>query len=74
MLENARGKRAAKNVDLLVANDVSARGRRLRVRHNAAVLIDAAAETELPLMSKRALADRIWDRVARAAVAATRRC
>ena len=63
VLENARAKRAAKNVDLLVANDVSRPDRGFASDHNAAVLIDAEAETELPLMSKRALADRIWDRV-----------
>jgi phosphopantothenoylcysteine decarboxylase/phosphopantothenate--cysteine ligase len=62
LLENARGKRAAKNADLLVANDVSRAGSGFASEQNAAVLIDAEAETELPLMSKRALADRIWDR------------
>jgi phosphopantothenoylcysteine synthetase/decarboxylase len=32
---------------------------------NAAVLIDAEGrETEIPLMSKRELAERIWDAVA----------
>jgi len=62
VLENARAKRTGKNVDLLVANDVSP-GRGFASEDNAAVLIDAEAETELPLMSKRALADRIWDRV-----------
>jgi phosphopantothenoylcysteine decarboxylase / phosphopantothenate---cysteine ligase len=63
VLENARAKRAAKNADLLVANDVSRPDSGFASEHNAAVLIDAEAETELPLMSKRALADRIWDRV-----------
>jgi phosphopantothenoylcysteine decarboxylase/phosphopantothenate--cysteine ligase len=63
VLENARAKRTAKNVDLLVANDVSQPGRGFASEQNAAVLIDAEGETELPLMSKRALADRIWDRV-----------
>ena len=63
VLENARAKRAAKNADLLVANDVSRADSGFASEHNAAVLIDAEAETELPLMSKRALADRIWDRV-----------
>ncbi|HEU0107965.1 MAG TPA: bifunctional phosphopantothenoylcysteine decarboxylase/phosphopantothenate--cysteine ligase CoaBC, partial [Vicinamibacteria bacterium] len=63
VLENARAKRAAKNADLLVANDVSRPDSGFASDHNAAVLIDAEAETELPLMSKRALADRIWDRV-----------
>jgi phosphopantothenoylcysteine decarboxylase / phosphopantothenate---cysteine ligase len=62
VLENARAKRTAKNVDLLVANDVSRSGHGFASEDNAAVLIDAEAETELPLMSKRSLADRIWDR------------
>jgi len=63
VLENARAKRTAKNADLVVANDVSRSGSGFASEQNAAVLIDAEGETELPLMSKRALADRIWDRV-----------
>jgi len=63
VLENARAKRTAKNADLLVANDVSRSGSGFASEQNAAVLIDAEGETELPLMSKRDLADRIWDRV-----------
>ena len=63
LLEHARRKRKDKRVDLLVANDVSAAGAGFAADDNAAVLIDDAAETPLPLMGKRALADRIWDRV-----------
>jgi phosphopantothenoylcysteine decarboxylase / phosphopantothenate---cysteine ligase len=63
LLEHARRKRKDKRVDLLVANDVSAAGAGFAADDNAAVLIDDGAETPLPLMSKRALADRIWDRV-----------
>lgn len=63
LLENARRKRAEKQVDLIVANDVS-NGAGFASEKNAAVLIDARGETELPLMSKRELAERIWDRVA----------
>jgi len=63
LLENARAKRVAKNADLLVANDVSRSDGGFASDHNAAVFIDSEAETELPLLSKRALADRIWDRV-----------
>jgi DNA polymerase len=58
VLENARAKRTAKNADLLVANDVSRPDSGFASDDNAAVLIDSEAETELPLMSKRALADR----------------
>jgi len=63
LLENARKKRAEKRVDLMVANDVSRDGAGFASDRNAAVLIDAKGETELPLMSKRELAERIWDRV-----------
>lgn len=63
VLENARKKRRAKNVDLLVANDVSREGCGFAAETNAAVLIDDQTELELPVMSKRALADCIWDRV-----------
>lgn len=64
LLESARRKRAEKRVDLMVANDVSRDGAGFASDKNAAVLIDAKGETELPLMSKRELAERIWDRVA----------
>ena len=63
LLENARKKRVDKRVDLIVANDVS-NGAGFASEKNAAVLIDAGGETELPLMSKHELAERIWDRVA----------
>ena len=63
LLESARKKRAEKRVDLMVANDVSRDGAGFASESNAAVLIDAGGETELPLMSKRELAERIWDRV-----------
>jgi phosphopantothenoylcysteine decarboxylase/phosphopantothenate--cysteine ligase len=64
VVENARQKRAAKNVDLMVANDVSRKGSGFDADVNAAVLIDDEGEIEVPLMSKRELAERIWDRVA----------
>jgi len=64
LLESARKKRTEKRVDLMVANDVSRNGAGFASDKNAAVLIDAKGETELPLMSKRELAERIWDRVA----------
>ena len=64
VLEHAREKRRLKNVDLLVANKVGIDGAGFAADTNAAVLIDARGETEVPLTSKRALAERIWDRVA----------
>lgn len=64
LLEGARRKRTEKHIDLVVANDVSGNGAGFASEKNAAVLIDGKGETELPLMSKRELAERIWDRVA----------
>jgi phosphopantothenoylcysteine decarboxylase / phosphopantothenate---cysteine ligase len=65
LLENARKKRATKRMDLIVANQVGRPGVGFDVETNAAVLIDAAGgEVAVPKVSKRELADRIWDRVA----------
>jgi phosphopantothenoylcysteine decarboxylase / phosphopantothenate---cysteine ligase len=64
LLENARRKRIAKKMDLIVANDVSRPDAGFDAETNAAVLVDAAGETDVPLSSKRELAERIWDRVA----------
>lgn len=65
VLENARKKRGAKAMDLIVANDVGRAGVGFDVETNAAVLIDAAGgEVEVPVVGKRELAERIWDRVA----------
>jgi phosphopantothenoylcysteine decarboxylase/phosphopantothenate--cysteine ligase len=64
LLANARRKRAEKNLDLIVANDVSSEGTGFGGDANAAVLIDASGrEVEVPLVSKQELAERIWDRV-----------
>jgi phosphopantothenoylcysteine decarboxylase/phosphopantothenate--cysteine ligase len=64
VVENARRKRAEKRLDLIVANDVSADGAGFASERNAATLIDELGEVEVPLLSKRELAERIWDRVA----------
>jgi phosphopantothenoylcysteine decarboxylase / phosphopantothenate---cysteine ligase len=61
--ENARAKLADKRLDLIVANDVTREGAGFAGETNAALLIDAAGEVEVPLTSKRDLAERIWDRV-----------
>ena len=64
MLENARGKLERKNADLIVANDVSRSDAGFGVDTNAVTLITRADVRSLPLMSKRATADGILDRVA----------
>src|SRR4051812_45242093 len=59
----ARQKLAAKGIDLIVANDVSRHDAGFDVETNAAWLLAADGETELPLQLKSELAGKILDRV-----------
>ncbi len=62
LLENARKKLHRKNLDLVVANDVTQEGSGFDVDTNAVTLLDRdGAVTPLPVMSKDAVADRICD-------------
>ncbi|MBX3028086.1 bifunctional phosphopantothenoylcysteine decarboxylase/phosphopantothenate--cysteine ligase CoaBC [bacterium] len=61
---NAERKLAAKGLDLIVANDVSAPNVGFEVDTNAVTLIDAGGRRAVPLASKDEVADRILDRVA----------
>ena len=63
--EHAAAKLAAKRVDLMVANDVSADDSGFEVDTNRALVLDAAGGVEaLPLLSKDALAEWLVDRIA----------
>lgn len=65
VLENAAQKLDAKGLDLIVANDISRSDIGFASDHNECVLIDRSGSVEsLPLLSKRAVADRILDRLA----------
>jgi phosphopantothenoylcysteine decarboxylase/phosphopantothenate--cysteine ligase len=64
-VERARGKLHRKGADLIVLNDVSDPEIGFESERNAVTLITAAGETELPLDSKDAIAERILDEVAR---------
>jgi phosphopantothenoylcysteine decarboxylase/phosphopantothenate--cysteine ligase len=64
VVEHATTKLAAKNVDLMVGNDVAALDSGFEVDTNRAVLLDSTGRvTELPLLSKDALAGIILDHV-----------
>jgi phosphopantothenoylcysteine decarboxylase/phosphopantothenate--cysteine ligase len=66
-LERAAAKLASKGLDLLVANDVAEAGSGFGTDTNRVTILDAAGgRDELPLLSKREVADRILDRVAAA--------
>jgi phosphopantothenoylcysteine decarboxylase/phosphopantothenate--cysteine ligase len=63
--EHALAKLAAKNLDLIVLNDVTRPGAGFDVDTNIVTMYAPGAELQaLPVMSKRAVADAIWDRVA----------
>lgn len=66
LLQNARQKLAEKNLDLIVANDVSLPGAGFAVDTNIVKLIDRRGNIEeLPLMGKEEVADLVLDRVVR---------
>ena len=60
---HAQAKLKTKNLDMIVANDVTKPGAGFNTDTNIAVLITKDEEKELPLMSKRQLADVILDRI-----------
>jgi phosphopantothenoylcysteine decarboxylase/phosphopantothenate--cysteine ligase len=60
----ARSKMEKKGLDLVVANDITAKGAGFNTDTNiATILTRSGSEVELPLMSKREMADRILDEV-----------
>ena len=62
VLEHARTKLARKNLDMIVANDVTQPGAGFDVHTNIVTLITQADTTPLPLLTKDEVADRILDR------------
>lgn len=62
---NARRKLESKDLDLIVLNDATRPGAGFEVETNQVVILDRwGGETELPLMSKDAVAESILDRIA----------
>jgi len=63
LLDNARRKLDKKNLDMIVANDVSKPGAGFNVDTNIATLITRDGLTDCPLQSKAELAETILDKV-----------
>ncbi len=64
LVENARDELIKKRLDLVAANDITAPGAGFDVDTNIVTLIDRDGKVEnLPLMSKRDVADKILDKV-----------
>ncbi len=62
-MENAQSKLKRKNFDFIVLNSLREAGAGFRGDTNVVTLIDEAGAEELPLMSKRDVADRIVDKI-----------
>ncbi|MBO00483.1 MAG: bifunctional phosphopantothenoylcysteine decarboxylase/phosphopantothenate--cysteine ligase CoaBC [Acidimicrobiaceae bacterium] len=61
--KNAKEKLERKNLDLIVANDVTAPGTGFAYDTNEVLLITGQGKTNVPLASKRVVADKILDAV-----------
>jgi phosphopantothenoylcysteine decarboxylase/phosphopantothenate--cysteine ligase len=59
----AREKLGRKHLDLVVANDVSSAGLGFGTDENRVWFVGADGAEELPVMSKRAIARKLWDRI-----------
>ena len=66
LVANVREKLQKKQLDLIVANDITAAGSEIGADTNRVVIIDREGkEEQLPLLHKREVADKILDRVAK---------
>ncbi|HOD34619.1 MAG TPA: bifunctional phosphopantothenoylcysteine decarboxylase/phosphopantothenate--cysteine ligase CoaBC [Syntrophales bacterium] len=64
LVEYARQKMTQKNMDLIVANDITQTGAGFQTETNIVKILDRQGGTEdLPMMDKKKVADRILDRV-----------
>lgn len=63
VLEYAKSKLVKKNIDMIVANDVSAIDAGFDTDTNRVIIIDRLNQTHLPLMSKSEVANKILDKV-----------
>jgi phosphopantothenoylcysteine decarboxylase/phosphopantothenate--cysteine ligase len=64
LIENAQRKLVAKNLELIVANDISRSDSGMGADNNECTILDRSGEAEsLPLMPKRQVAERILDRI-----------
>jgi phosphopantothenoylcysteine decarboxylase/phosphopantothenate--cysteine ligase len=63
VLDYARLKMEKKNLDLVVANDITKDGAGFNTDTNIATVLTAENQIEIPLMSKHAMADKILDEV-----------
>jgi phosphopantothenoylcysteine decarboxylase/phosphopantothenate--cysteine ligase len=63
VIEYAKSKMKRKNLDMVIANDITKKGAGFNTDTNIATIITNVDEIDLPIMSKRDLADKILDEV-----------
>jgi phosphopantothenoylcysteine decarboxylase/phosphopantothenate--cysteine ligase len=63
VIEYAKSKLVKKNLDLVIANDITQKGAGFNTDTNIASIISSDDQIDLPIMSKRDLADKILDEV-----------
>ncbi len=63
VIDHARSKLKKKNLDMVIANDITKIGAGFNTDTNIATIITKGNELDMPLMSKRELADKILDEV-----------
>ena len=63
MIKHARNKLLSKQIDLIVANDISQPDSGFDVDTNAVTIIGADGEQEIPTQQKSAIASVIFDRI-----------
>lgn len=63
VISHARTKMTAKNLDMIVANDVTKPGAGFNTDTNIVTLITKSRKEDLPMMSKREVAEAILDRI-----------
>ena len=63
VVEYARSKMKKKNLDLVIANDITKNGAGFNSDTNIAAILSGKNKIELPLMSKQKMADKILDEV-----------
>jgi len=73
VLDAAAGKLSAKNLDLVVGNDVSVEGLGFGSDTNRVWLVSVDGAEELPIQTKTSIARELWDRIAPQALAAHKR-
>lgn len=65
LIENAKAKLKAKNLDMIIANQIGAPGAAFGTATNQVSIVFRDGKVEaVPLLSKEDVADRIWDRIA----------